>query len=139
MTETLTFDPGSLISIGHIVISNHLAKTASKWIHPFDWNLVHWQTHRQTLKLQLKYYLSTISWRCENNFIDIQFMLFCYHFFQISKVIFVYNKPVALSLSKMIHLMSIYDTHTLSDMVPTNKPACSLLKCNATFNTVPKL
>ena len=29
-------------------VSNHLAKTASKTVHPFGWNFVHWHTHRQT-------------------------------------------------------------------------------------------
>ena len=52
-------------------VSNHLAKTASKSIHPFGWNFVHknsghTHTHRHTDKLQWKYNPSTISWRCNN-------------------------------------------------------------------------
>ena len=54
--------------------SNHLAKTASKSVHPFGWNFVHKKcrthrhthTHRHTDKLQWKYNPSTISWRCKN-------------------------------------------------------------------------
>ena len=58
--------------------SNHLAKTASKSIHPFGWNFVHKKcrthrhtdtqthTHRHTDKLKWKYNPSTISWRCKN-------------------------------------------------------------------------
>ena len=58
------------------VLSNHLAKTASKSVHPFGWNFVHkkcrththtdTQTHRHTDKLKWKYNPSTISWRCNN-------------------------------------------------------------------------
>ena len=53
------------------VISNHLAKTASKSVHPFGWNLftripdTHTQTHRHTDKLQWKYNPSKISLRCK--------------------------------------------------------------------------
>ena len=53
--------------------SNHLAKTASKSVHPFGWNFVHknfgtdthTHTDRHTDKLQWKYNPSTISWRCK--------------------------------------------------------------------------
>ena len=51
------------------VLSNHLAKTAFKSVHPFGWNFVHKQSrkHRQThSKLQWKYNPSTISWRCNH-------------------------------------------------------------------------
>ena len=62
------------------VLSKRLAKIASKSVHPFDWNFVHknnWtdrQTDRHTDthtdKLQWKYNPSTISWRCNNDFIQ---------------------------------------------------------------------
>ena len=29
-------------------VSNRIVQTASKSVHPFGWNLVHWQTHTQT-------------------------------------------------------------------------------------------
>ena len=48
--------------------SNHLAKTASKLVHPFGWNFVHknfWtHTHRDTQTNCSEN--STISWRCKN-------------------------------------------------------------------------
>ena len=58
------------------VVSNHLAKTASKLMHPFGWKFVykhshththtHTHTDRHTDKLQWKYNPFTISWRCNN-------------------------------------------------------------------------
>ena len=53
-------------------VSNHLAKIASKSVHPFGWNFVHKQSrtnthtdrHTDRDKLQWKYNPSTISWRC---------------------------------------------------------------------------
>ena len=46
--------------------SNHVAKTASKSVHPFGWNIVYWQTrHTYIDKLQWKYKPSTVSWRCK--------------------------------------------------------------------------
>ena len=46
--------------------SNHVAKTASKSVHPFGWNIVYWQTrHTYIDKLQWKYNPSTVSWRCK--------------------------------------------------------------------------
>ena len=43
-------------------VSNHLAKTASKSVHPLDWNFIHKQsrTDTHTDKLQWKYNPSTI-------------------------------------------------------------------------------
>ena len=53
-------------------VSNHIAKTASKSVHPFGWNFVHKKraghTHRHTDKLEWKYNSSTISWRCKKKF-----------------------------------------------------------------------
>ena len=50
-------------------VSNHLAKIASKSVHPFGWNFVHKKsrTHRHTHrdKLQGEYNSSTILWRCK--------------------------------------------------------------------------
>ena len=68
------------------VLSNHLAKTASKSVHPFGWNFVHKNsaghtdrqtdthinTHTHTEKLQWKYNPSTISWRCNDTFGSMQ-------------------------------------------------------------------
>ena len=54
--------------------SNHLAKTATKSVHPFGWNFVHKKylthTHRHIDKLQWKYNPSTTSWRCKQKKID---------------------------------------------------------------------
>ena len=50
-----------------IAVINHLAKSASKSVHPFSWNFVHKKTlDTHTDKLLLKYNPSTISWRCKN-------------------------------------------------------------------------
>ena len=75
-TVTLTFDPRSSISIGFEpmnAISNHLAKIASKSVHPFGWNFVHkkraghtdTQTHIQTNCSENILNPSKISWRCK--------------------------------------------------------------------------
>ena len=75
------------------VLSNRLAKTASKSVHPLGWNFVHkkragqtdthTQTHRHTDKLEWKYNPSTISWRCNDKFIyaSIQWKLQFIHSF----------------------------------------------------------
>ena len=54
------------------LVSNHLAKIASKSVQPFDWNFyqskagqTHIQTNRHTYKLQWKYNPSMIAWRCK--------------------------------------------------------------------------
>ena len=55
-------------------VSNRLAKTLSKSVHPFGWNFLNKQTldtytnthtDRHTDKLQWKHNPSTISWRCK--------------------------------------------------------------------------
>ena len=55
-------------------LSSHLAKNASKSVHPFDWNFVHKNsagqtdrhTHTQTdRQTEVKYVSSMISWWCK--------------------------------------------------------------------------
>ena len=76
VTVTLTFEwlwP-KVTNVNRVrarAVSNHLAKSDSKWFHLFGWNFVHKKTsdthtdrHTHTDELQWKYNPSTSMWRC---------------------------------------------------------------------------